>query len=591
VNLFQTSRTKRVLFFLLSDTILIYLSLHLAYSLRFDFVIWPEHQANFLHVFSLLLVLKLFFISLFKIYYISWRFFSLSDAKKLFYALLSAFIAFGVIYYLAPSLLRPVPRSAIIIDFFLSFIFLGTLRLSKRIILEQFHNESSNPTLIIGVNSRTASIIRSSLSGEIDYAPLGIIAYDSASKDALNSFINNVRVYHSDEIIPLSQKYGIRAAIITQELSQPELKKLVEQLGNAGITDIKRAKILGSHQEKLEDLSIEELLARRPKDLDSTAIATFIKDKTVLITGAGGSIGSDIALQCHAYGASQLILVDNSEFNLYRIGEKLPNALLSLESVTNKKGIEHLFENLHVDIIIHAAAYKHVPICESNPDIAVTNNILGSKNIIDIGIAHQVNKIIIISTDKAVRPTNVMGATKRITELYAQNVDAKGSDIVSVRFGNVLGSSGSVIPKFKQQIEEGGPITVTHPEITRYFMMIPEACQLVLQAASIAKGGELFILDMGKPIKVVDLARQMIRLYGKEREIEIEFCGLRPGEKLYEELLLDESDKTTIYESIFIAPPTHYPIDMLKADINTLLACSDKLAQLKKIVPEFHHQP
>jgi UDP-N-acetyl-D-glucosamine 4,6-dehydratase len=591
VNLFQTSRTKRVLFFLLSDTILIYLSLHLAYSLRFDFVIWPEHQANFLHVFSLLLVLKLFFIGLFKIYYISWRFFSLSDAKKLFYALLSAFIAFGVIYYLAPSLLRPVPRSAIIIDFFLSFIFLGTLRLSKRIILEQFHNESSNPTLIIGVNSRTASIIRSSLSGEIDYAPLGIIAYDSASKDALNSFINNVRVYHSDEIIPLSQKYGIRAAIITQELSQPELKKLVEQLGNAGITDIKRAKILGSHQEKLEDLSIEELLARRPKDLDSTAIATFIKDKTVLITGAGGSIGSDIALQCHAYGASQLILVDNSEFNLYRIGEKLPNALLSLESVTNKKGIEHLFENLHVDIIIHAAAYKHVPICESNPDIAVTNNILGSKNIIDIGIAHQVNKIIIISTDKAVRPTNVMGATKRITELYAQNVDAKGSDIVSVRFGNVLGSSGSVIPKFKQQIEEGGPITVTHPEITRYFMMIPEACQLVLQAASIAKGGELFILDMGKPIKVVDLARQMIRLYGKEREIEIEFCGLRPGEKLYEELLLDESDKTTIYESIFIAPPTHYPIDMLKEDINTLLACSDKLAQLKKIVPEFHHQP
>ncbi len=591
MNLFQTSRTKRVLFFLLSDTILIYLSLHLAYSLRFDFVIWPEHQANFLHVFSLLLVLKLFFIGLFKIYYISWRFFSLSDAKKLFYALLSAFIAFGVIYYLAPSLLRPVPRSAIIIDFFLSFIFLGTLRLSKRIILEQFHNESSNPTLIIGVNSRTASIIRSSLSGEIDYAPLGIIAYDSASKDALNSFINNVRVYHSDEIIPLSQKYGIRAAIITQELSQPELKKLVEQLGNAGITDIKRAKILGSHQEKLEDLSIEELLARRPKDLDSTAIATFIKDKTVLITGAGGSIGSDIALQCHAYGASQLILVDNSEFNLYRIGEKLPNALLSLESVTNKKGIEHLFENLHVDIIIHAAAYKHVPICESNPDIAVTNNILGSKNIIDIGIAHQVNKIIIISTDKAVRPTNVMGATKRITELYAQNVDAKGSDIVSVRFGNVLGSSGSVIPKFKQQIEEGGPITVTHPEITRYFMMIPEACQLVLQAASIAKGGELFILDMGKPIKVVDLARQMIRLYGKEREIEIEFCGLRPGEKLYEELLLDESDKTTVYESIFIAPPTHYPIDMLKADINTLLACSDKLAQLKKIVPEFHHQP
>ncbi len=591
MNLFQTSRTKRVFFFLISDIVLIYLSLHLAYSLRFDFAIWPEHQANFLHVFFILLILKLSFISLFKIYYISWRFFSLSDAKKLFFALSCALIGFFAIYFFAPSLIQPVPRSAIIIDFILSFVLIGSLRLSKRIILEQFKNESSNPTLIIGVNNKTSSVIRSAANGEIDYAPLGIIAHTAKSKEAINSFINNVRVYDDSHIPRLCEKYAIHAAIITEELSQNDLKELVSHLNSAGITDIKLSRILGSQHEKLEDLSIGDLLARHPKDLDTKAIAKFIKDKTILITGAGGSIGSEIATQCHAFKASQLILVDNSEYNLYAIGEKLPHAILSLESVTNKEGLEKLFQNLHVDIVIHAAAYKHVPICEKNPDIAIKNNIIGSKNIIDLSIAYNVAKVIIISTDKAVRPTNIMGTTKRITELYAQNVDSKESEIVSVRFGNVLGSSGSVIPKFKSQIENGGPLTVTHPEMTRYFMMIPEACQLVLQAGAIAKGNELFILDMGDSIKIVDLAHQMIRLYGKEDKISIEFCGLRSGEKLYEELLLDENDKQTIYESIFIAPPTIYDIKELEEDIETLLHADNKLKVLKKIVPEFNHQP
>ena len=590
MNLFQTSRTKRLLFFLFSDTILIYLSLHLAYSLRFDFAIWPEHQANFLHVFFILLFLKLFFISIFKIYYITWRFFSLSDAKKLFLALLSALVGFFILYLLVPSLMQPIPRSAILIDFVLSFLLIGSLRLSKRIILEEFQNESSNAALIIGVNNKTSSVIRSAQSGEIDYAPFGIIAYKETSKESINSFINNVRIYETADIEELCQRHSIHSAIITEELSQNDLKMLVKQLNSAGITDIKLSRILGSQHEKLQNLSIEDLLARRPKDLDSTVIARFIKDKTVLITGAGGSIGSEIALQCNTYHVAKLILVDNSEYNLYAIGEKLPNAVLSLESVTNKEGLEKLFQDSDVDIVIHAAAYKHVPICEQNPSIAIKNNIIGSKNIIDLSIANNAAKVIIISTDKAVRPTNVMGATKRITELYAQNIDTKESEIVSVRFGNVLGSSGSVIPKFKEQIENGGPVTVTHPEMTRYFMMIPEACQLVLQAAAIAKGNELFILDMGKSVKIVDLARQMIQLYGKEEDINIEFCGLRPGEKLYEELLLDENDKETIYESIFIAPPTNYPIKELEKDIEELFTCKNKLVQLKKIVPEFQHK-
>jgi len=339
----------------------------------------------------------------------------------------------------------------------------------------------------------------------------------------------------------------------------------------ASIKQIKLAKIIGSQHEKVEDLSIDDLLARHPKDLDTDAIASFIKGKNVLITGAGGSIGSEITQQCHHFGAASLTLVDNSEFNLYQIAEELPEAVHALCSVTDYQSLEQLFSREHIDIVIHAAAYKHVPLCEENVDIAITNNIMGTKNVIDLSIKHKVPKMVIISTDKAVRPTNVMGTTKRIGELYAQNVDSKETEIVAVRFGNVLGSSGSVIPKFKKQIESGGPVTVTDKEMTRYFMLIPEACQLVLQAASIAKGNELFILDMGEPVKIHDLAQQMIKLYGKEDEIEITFSGLRPGEKLYEELLIDDSEKKTEYSSIFIANPTRYPIEQLENDIQALL--------------------
>jgi len=260
-----------------------------------------------------------------------------------------------------------------------------------------------------------------------------------------------------------------------------------------------------------------------------------------------------------------------------------------MQSVVDKKLLNETFAKYKPDIVIHAAAYKHVPLVESNIYEGIVNNVIGTKNVIDTAIRHEVKKFVMISTDKAVRPTNVMGTTKRICELYAQNSNGKGTDIVAVRFGNVLGSSGSVIPKFKKQIEEGGPLTVTHPDITRYFMLIPEACELVLQAASIGSGGEIFILDMGEPVKIVDLAKKMLELSGRD-DIEIVFSGLRPGEKLYEELLIDESDAKTPYDSITVAKPTHYNIEKLNADIEALLKSEDIIKKLQEIVPEFEHK-
>jgi FlaA1/EpsC-like NDP-sugar epimerase len=347
-----------------------------------------------------------------------------------------------------------------------------------------------------------------------------------------------------------------------------------------------------NYSSMLQDISIEDLLARHPKDLDKNAIKKFINGKRVLITGAGGSIGSEISRQCVNFDASELILLDHSEFNLYKISEELNSykPKVVMQSVVNRELVDETFKKYKPDIVVHAAAYKHVPLVEENITEAVLNNIIGTKNIIDCAIKHRVQKFVLISTDKAVRPTNVMGATKRVCELYAQNINTEeNTEIVSVRFGNVLGSSGSVIPKFKSQISSGGPITVTHPDITRYFMLIPEACELVLQATSIGKGGEIFILDMGKPIKIVDLAKKMIELSGRD-DIEIEFSGLRPGEKLYEELLISDSEMKTEYESITVADKSEYSIKKLDIDIKELVSTDQKLKKLKDIVPEFEHK-
>ena len=587
MNLLRPTSPKRILFFLLADAVISLFTLLLSYGLRFNFEIPEAFICSFFTVFLLLFVLKIVIFSFFNIYMIAWRFFSLEDAKRLLLAHLVTYGVFTAVILQHYEALSPFPRSVIGIDFVLSLFLIGFLRISKRYYLEQGDKSKMKPTLIIGANTKTTQLIKSSLNGEFDYFPSAILSISKDEVDALHTFISGVKVYALNELEELAQHYNIQTAILTVELEGRELNLIYEKLHAVGIQEVHFYNLLNDNKQKLEALSITDLLARHPKDLDPTKISEFIKGKKVLITGAGGSIGSEISRQCDLFGAKELILVDHGEYNLYKIKEKLPLASAKLLSVVEKQDLEGLFKRYKPDIVIHAAAYKHVPLCEDNVDIAVKNNILGTMNVIDTSIKYDVQKLVIISTDKAVRPTNVMGATKRITELYAQNVKSKNTEIVAVRFGNVLGSSGSVIPKFQYQIEQGGPVTVTDAEMTRYFMLIPEACQLVLQAASIAKGNELFILDMGEPVKILDLAKKMIQLYGKENEVHIEFTGLRAGEKLYEELMFDENDTKTKYESIFITKPTQYDITTLENDIRELFKAEDQITALRKIVPEF----
>lgn len=409
--------------------------------------------------------------------------------------------------------------------------------------------------------------------------------------------IDGISIYSKEKYCSLFENQKFDLMIIAMPSASKEQIKIIYEFMQDKFEKIKILPSMNNILKKeeftkqLKDIGVEDLLARYPKDLDKKQIENFIKDKIVLITGSGGSIGSEISRQCKTYGAKQLILLDHSEFNLYSILEELKdeNIVPIMQSVRDIKALESTFEKYKPQIVIHAAAYKHVPLVEYNILEGITNNIIGTKNCIDLSIKYGAQKFVLISTDKAVRPTNIMGTTKRICELYAQNVESKNTEIVAVRFGNVLGSSGSVIPKFKSQIEQGKNITVTHPEITRYFMLIPEACELVLQAASIGKGGEIFILDMGEPIKIVDLAKKMIELSGRS-DINIEFCGLRLGEKLYEELLINDSDQKTKYESITVANSTKFDIKELSKKIEELLICEDKVAKLKEIVPEFEHR-
>lgn len=592
--LLKPTKFSRFAFFLLGDIFISILSVYIAFLLRFSGDIPNEFYKGALLSASSLTAIKIFYFWFLRIYLVPWRFFGLYEARKLFYAHVMAALTFLILFFLASKIFNPFPRSVIIIDAAISFILISGVRISKRMFLSEKKNITNNePCIVVGATSKTFHVLKGMRQKYINYYPVGVV---DGRPELVGTYCENYVVRAKGEIPQMIKDSGAKTAIIALALYPDELKELYDELFAYGLKDIKLFSLLEDESKKIRDVSIEDLLARKPKDLDTKAIENFIKDKIVLVTGAGGTIGSEICKQCLKFGAKRLIMVEHSEFNLYSINEAtgadMRNELKMINIVYHRE-LEEVFAEFHPEVVVHAAAYKHVPLCEFNPHLAVKNNVIGTKNVIDLSKKYGAKKVVLISTDKAVRPTNIMGTTKRICELYALNSNDAASDtqIVAVRFGNVLGSSGSVIPKFKRQIEANEPLTVTHPEITRYFMLVSEACQLVLQAASIARGGELFVLDMGEPVKIADLAKRMLQLAGKE-ELGVKFVGLRPGEKLYEELLIDENDKSTKYQSIFVTHSAKYDLQELSSQIEELSECEDAQVadKLKRIVPEFSHR-
>ncbi|EHO9375054.1 UDP-N-acetylglucosamine 4,6-dehydratase (configuration-retaining) [Campylobacter upsaliensis] len=585
------AKNKRLIFFLSCDIVLIALSIFLAFELRFSGEIPKSFYMGMIKAGILLLVLKVAFLFIFRIYKVAWRFFSLGEARKIFFALALAELVFLMIFYFYPSFFNPFPRSVVGIDFVLSYMFIGTLRISKRMLIDfkpsRLKDELS-PCIVVGATSKALHLLKGAKEGSLGLFPVAVV---DGRKELIGTYCDKFVVKEKGEIKKFVDE-GVRTAIIALKLEREELKELFEELVGYGISDVK---IFSFTNNEARDISIEDLLARKPKDLDNVVVAEFLKDKVVLVSGAGGTIGSELCRQCIKFGAKHLIMLDHSEYNLYQINENLSKYKEKITpillSILDQKALDELLKEMKPDLILHAAAYKHVPLCEQNPHSAVINNILGTQILVDCAKKNGVKKFVMISTDKAVRPTNIMGCSKRVCELYTLGLSSEEFEVACVRFGNVLGSSGSVIPKFKAQIAANEPLSLTHPDIVRYFMLVDEAVQLVLQAGAIAKGGELFVLDMGEPVKIMDLAKKML-LLSNRTDLEIKITGLRKGEKLFEELLIDENDAKTQYESIFVAKNEKVNLSLLKEQIAKLVKSeeTEEIAKiLQEIVPEFKH--
>ncbi|EAJ7128844.1 UDP-N-acetylglucosamine 4,6-dehydratase (configuration-retaining) [Campylobacter upsaliensis] len=585
------AKNKRLIFFLSCDIVLIALSIFLAFELRFSGEIPKSFYMGMIKAGILLLVLKVAFLFIFRIYKVAWRFFSLGEARKIFFALALAELVFLMIFYFYPSFFNPFPRSVVGIDFVLSYMFIGTLRISKRMLIDfkpsRLKDELS-PCIVVGATSKALHLLKGAKEGSLGLFPVAVV---DGRKELIGTYCDKFVVKEKGEIKKFVDE-GVRTAIIALKLEREELKELFEELVGYGISDVK---IFSFTNNEARDISIEDLLARKPKDLDNVVVAEFLKDKVVLVSGAGGTIGSELCRQCIKFGAKHLIMLDHSEYNLYQINENLSKYKEKITpillSILDQKALDELLRQMKPDLILHAAAYKHVPLCEQNPHSAVINNILGTQILVDCAKKNGVKKFVMISTDKAVRPTSIMGCSKRVCELYTLGLSSEEFEVACVRFGNVLGSSGSVIPKFKAQIAANEPLSLTHPDIVRYFMLVDEAVQLVLQAGAIAKGGELFVLDMGEPVKIMDLAKKML-LLSNRTDLEIKITGLRKGEKLFEELLIDENDAKTQYESIFVAKNEKVNLSLLKEQIAKLVKSeeAEEIAKiLQEIVPEFKH--
>ncbi len=585
----------------LLDIVLINISIAVAYLLRFDGDyknIPPEILSNIGFVFVFATIVKVVCFALFKLYSSLWRYASIYEMINIVGA---AFIGNVIVlaYVFIDRVLAgrdiilvkiTVPAGIFIIAILTDIFFIGGSRFAYRVFRrivkgEVIRLKNSKRVMIIGGGNAGAAIIKElKLHPELNSVPVAIIDED---KYKIGKEINGVPIIGGNKDI---MDTIIRRRIDEVIIAIPSAEnKVINEIYNECSKTSCKVKILPSVvqlidetvvMQKIRDVNIEDLLGREPVKLDIEGITSYITGKVVLVTGGGGSIGSELCRQIASFRPKHLVILDNYENNAYDIQNELlfqyPDLCLStiIANIREKHRMDSIFKKYRPNVVFHAAAHKHVPLMEANPTEAIKNNVFGTLNVAECADKYGVKRFVLISTDKAVNPTNIMGATKRIAEMIIQAVNKNSStEFVAVRFGNVLGSNGSVIPLFKRQIEQGGPVTVTHPEVTRFFMTIPEAVQLVIQAGAMAKGGEIFVLDMGQPVKIFDLARNLIKLSGFEpdEDIKIEVTGLRPGEKLYEELLLDEEGlQSTANDKIFVAQPVFTDLALLRREIDHL---------------------
>ena len=611
-------RSRNFYLMLLLDASLVAGAYYLAFYLRFDGDI-PE---GFLWLFSRsvapLVVLKILIFFAFGLYRGMWRFTGLNDLRNVVAASLAATMTM-IVYFTLLGRALGFPRSVFVIDFVMTLMFVGGARVAVRLIMNRGSglpeglwgaDRSRKRIMIIGAGNTGEKVVREMMdSPAMKMRPVGFLDDD---RSKLGKAIHGVPVKGVTTELGKFQHEFDEVLIAIPSVKGPQMRAIVAACDKVG----KRYRIVPNIGEviggqisikTIRDVRYEDLLGREEVSLDSALLNRIYRGKRIMITGAGGSIGSELVRQAAKYQPAALGLVDFSEYNLFQVEndsrrryEYIPVEAY-LVDIRVERAVRRAFAAFKPDVVLHAAAYKHVPLQELNPREAIFNNVKGSRTLVRIAGENGVERFVLVSTDKAVRPTNVMGATKRVAEMFVECMNggergAGGCRFMAVRFGNVLGSSGSVIPIFQEQIAKGLPVTVTHPEVTRYFMSTAEAAQLILQAGAMGEGGEIFILDMGEPVKIADMARDLIRLHGLEpdRDIPVRFVGLRPGEKLYEELITEgEGIKPTRHEKIRVIRGRHTDCPTLNAQIDDLIACAETSdhaaikAKLHEIVPEY----
>lgn len=599
------------------DIVSVVASSFLAILIRYDFQLntVPEEFLLPIRQFMVInIVLALGIFYLFRLYHSLWAFAGETELQNLVMACLTASVADGVGINFFRMGSKAVPDSYYFLYFFFLLTFLFASRFSYRFFRSRKHKlqnrKNSVSVMIIGAGEAGNAIIKEIVTS--NYSTMVIRCIIDDDKNKWGSFIQGIKVVGGrDKIIESADLYDVDEILLAIPSASPtQIRELLEICKE---TNCKLRSLPGLYQlangdvnvSKLRDVEVEDLLGREPIRVDMDSILGYVQNKVVLVTGGGGSIGSELCRQIAAHKPSQLIVFDIYENNAYDLQQELKENFPELKltvligSVRNTNRINSVFETYHPDIVYHAAAHKHVPLMEDSPNEAVKNNVFGTWKTAMAAAENHAQKFVMISTDKAVNPTNIMGASKRICEMIVQTFNRHyETEFVAVRFGNVLGSNGSVIPLFKKQIAAGGPVTVTHPDIIRYFMTIPEAVSLVLQAGAYAKGGEIFVLDMGEPVKILDLAKNLIRLsgYRVDEDIKIVFTGLRPGEKLYEELLMKEEGlQDTDNRLIHIGRPIELDERLFFKQLKNLEEASkeevkDIRSLIREIVPTYHYK-